>query len=90
MHATTEPIPLAAGYTPVFVKGSGYREHLVELYVTGHDEPVLVPRRQAATLSRATAIDRIRSAGAGGTAGGCGNGGTANPSPPPFTPAPSG
>jgi hypothetical protein len=50
MHATTEPIPLAAGYTPVFVKGSGYREHLVELYVTGHDEPVLVPRRQAATL----------------------------------------
>lgn len=25
--------PLAAGYTPVFVKGSGFREHLVELYV---------------------------------------------------------
>jgi hypothetical protein len=50
MHTTTEPIPLAPGYTPLFVKGSGYREHLVELYVTSHDTPGLVPRRQASTL----------------------------------------
>jgi hypothetical protein len=31
--------PLAAGYTPVFVKGSGFREHLVELYVVGPEPP---------------------------------------------------
>ena len=29
------PLPLADGYTPVFVRGSGYREYLVELYVSG-------------------------------------------------------
>ncbi|MFJ1747536.1 FHA domain-containing protein [Streptomyces sp. NPDC088116] len=50
MHSSSEPLPLATGYTPLFVKGSGFREHLVELYVTGHDQPGLVPRRQAATL----------------------------------------
>ncbi|PZG19758.1 FHA domain-containing protein [Nonomuraea aridisoli] len=49
MHATTEPVPLAEGYTPVFVRGSGFREHLVELYVTGHDDQ-RVPRRRAVTL----------------------------------------
>ncbi|GAA1500625.1 FHA domain-containing protein [Streptomyces synnematoformans] len=31
--------PLAAGYTPVFVKGSGFREHLVELYVVRPEQP---------------------------------------------------
>jgi len=50
MHTSTEPIPLAPGYTPLFVRGSGYREHLVELYVTSHDAPGRVPRRQASTL----------------------------------------
>jgi hypothetical protein len=30
----TQPTPLATGYTPVFVPGSRYREHLIELYVT--------------------------------------------------------
>ncbi|MEW1861628.1 FHA domain-containing protein [Streptomyces sp. NPDC088194] len=50
MHTTTDPIPLVPGYTPVFVKGSGFREHLVELYVTGHDERGSVPRRRAETL----------------------------------------
>ncbi|MFC5832681.1 FHA domain-containing protein [Nonomuraea insulae] len=49
MHATTEALPLASGYTPVFVRGSGYREHLVELYVSGHDED-RAPRRRAVTL----------------------------------------
>lgn len=29
-----EPVPLAEGYTPVFVRGSSAREHLLELYVT--------------------------------------------------------
>ncbi|ONI70858.1 hypothetical protein ALI144C_50655 [Actinosynnema sp. ALI-1.44] len=32
-----EPIPLVAGYTPLFVRGSSGREHLLELYVTGSD-----------------------------------------------------
>jgi hypothetical protein len=50
MHMSTDPLPLAAGYTPLFVKGSGYREHLVELYVSGPDESAAVPRREAATL----------------------------------------
>lgn len=50
MHQTTEPIPLAPGYTPVFVRGSGFREHLVELYVTGYDERTRLPRRRAPTL----------------------------------------
>lgn len=34
LHHSSQPAPLPAGYTPLFVKGSGYREHLVELYVT--------------------------------------------------------
>lgn len=32
-----EPIPLAEGYTPMFVRGSGGREHLLEVYVVGGD-----------------------------------------------------
>ncbi|GAB3467462.1 FHA domain-containing protein [Actinophytocola sediminis] len=32
-----EEIPLVAGYTPLFVRGSGRREHLLELYVAGDD-----------------------------------------------------
>ncbi|MGV9377611.1 FHA domain-containing protein [Nonomuraea sp. NPDC003707] len=35
MHSSTDPVPLAPGYTPLFIRGSGYRQHLVELYVTG-------------------------------------------------------
>ncbi|MFC5212763.1 FHA domain-containing protein [Streptomyces coerulescens] len=50
MHLSTEPVPLATGYTPLFVKGSGYREHLVELYVAGHDDQGPVSRRQAETI----------------------------------------
>lgn len=50
MHTSTEPIPLATGYTPLFVKGSGHREHLVELYVAGHDDQGPVSRRRAETL----------------------------------------
>ncbi|MEV0218355.1 FHA domain-containing protein [Streptomyces sp. NPDC050704] len=58
MHVSTEAIPLDAGYTPLFVKGSGYREHLVELYVSGHDDHGPVARRTADTVSpRIWALD---------------------------------
>ncbi|MCX4884242.1 FHA domain-containing protein [Streptomyces sp. NBC_00847] len=50
MHLATEPIPLATGYTPLFVKGSGHREHLVELYVAGHDDQGPLSRRRAETV----------------------------------------
>ncbi|MBF8173469.1 FHA domain-containing protein [Streptomyces olivaceus] len=49
MHLSSEPVPLTTGYTPLFVKGSGYREHLVELYVAGHDDQGPVSRRRAET-----------------------------------------
>lgn len=32
-----EEFPLVEGYTPLFVRGSGRREHLLELYVAGND-----------------------------------------------------
>ncbi|MFB9907259.1 FHA domain-containing protein [Allokutzneria oryzae] len=32
-----QSLPLAAGYTPLFVRGSKGREHLLELFVTGED-----------------------------------------------------
>jgi hypothetical protein len=47
------PVPLAAGYTPLFVQGSSGREHLLELYVAGdsglrpalrHQDPTQPPR----------------------------------------------
>jgi hypothetical protein len=50
MHASSGPLPLETGYTPLFVRGSGYREHLVELYVTDHDERGSGARRDDATL----------------------------------------
>ncbi|MFI0423930.1 FHA domain-containing protein [Spongiactinospora sp. 9N601] len=50
MHSSTEPVPLADGYTPLFIRGSGYRQHLVELYVTGQDGETRVNRHQAETI----------------------------------------
>ncbi|MBB5957241.1 hypothetical protein FHS29_003834 [Saccharothrix tamanrassetensis] len=32
-----DPIPLPVGYTPLFIRGSRDREHLLELYVAGED-----------------------------------------------------
>ncbi|MEU4745280.1 FHA domain-containing protein [Actinosynnema sp. NPDC023658] len=32
-----DPFPLPVGYTPLFVRGSREREHLLELYVAGED-----------------------------------------------------
>jgi hypothetical protein len=44
LPAGAEPLPVGSGYTPLFVSGSGYREHLVELYVSGYDDrPSLAP-----------------------------------------------
>ncbi|PNE39689.1 MULTISPECIES: FHA domain-containing protein [Streptomyces] len=51
VHGSSEPVPLAPGYTPLFVRGSGFREHLVELYVTGHDDQGPVSRRRADTVA---------------------------------------
>lgn len=50
LHTSTEPVPLEGGYTPLFVRGSGHREHLVELYVTDYETPVRVARQEAETL----------------------------------------
>lgn len=49
-----EPVPLDDGYTPVYIRGTGRREHLIELYVVGpagrgpvprHQDPTAPPRR---------------------------------------------
>ncbi|HEX6444406.1 MAG TPA: FHA domain-containing protein [Streptosporangiales bacterium] len=37
LFAEEEPLPLDEGYTPLFVRGSNNREHLLEVYVTGSD-----------------------------------------------------
>jgi len=34
-----EPVPLDEGYTPLFVRGSSRREHLLEVHVTGTAPP---------------------------------------------------
>jgi hypothetical protein len=39
-----EPVPLNEGYTPLFVRGSNNREHLLEVYVTGADGHRPTPR----------------------------------------------
>lgn len=44
-----EPIPLTEGYTPLFVPGSGEREHLLELFVTGPDHEHPLPRHNDPT-----------------------------------------
>lgn len=51
LFAGDKPVPLAEGYTPLFVRGSQAREHLLELYVAGqgpaahHAEPIQAPKR---------------------------------------------
>jgi hypothetical protein len=58
-----EPIPLAPGYTPLFVRGAGGREHLLELYVAGsgddrapsrHTDPTQPPKTY-----RLTYVERL-------------------------------
>ncbi|WP_231950752.1 FHA domain-containing protein [Allokutzneria albata] len=44
-----EPIPLGDGYTPLFVRGSSGREHLLEIYVVGPDGQRPVSRHRDVT-----------------------------------------
>jgi hypothetical protein len=44
-----EPVPLDEGYTPLFVRGSNDREHLLEVYVTGADGLRPAPRHHDIT-----------------------------------------
>ncbi|GAB2867520.1 hypothetical protein GCM10027176_81530 [Actinoallomurus bryophytorum] len=44
-----EPVPLEEGYTPLFVRGSNHREHLLEIYVTGADGRRPAPRHRDIT-----------------------------------------
>ncbi|MCK2241285.1 MULTISPECIES: FHA domain-containing protein [unclassified Crossiella] len=44
-----EPIPLGPGYTPVFVRGSNHREHLLEVHVQGAAEDGRGPEHEAST-----------------------------------------
>lgn len=50
MHTSSRAVPLAEGYTALLIRGSGGREHLAELYVTGYDTPGYVNRRKAGTM----------------------------------------
>jgi hypothetical protein len=50
LFTTEEPLPLATGYTPLFVRGSRHREHLLEIYVTGPDGETPVPMPSDITL----------------------------------------
>jgi hypothetical protein len=58
-----EPVPLAEGYTPLFIRGSRHREHLLELYVAGSDGGPPRPRPDAVTQPphrwRLTADERL-------------------------------
>ncbi len=44
-----EAIPLDTGYTPLFVRGSHHREHLLEVFVTGPEGRTPVPMPQDIT-----------------------------------------
>jgi hypothetical protein len=50
MHSSSEPVPLAAGYTPLFIRGSGYRQHLVELHVTSPYGEIRTDLHEAETI----------------------------------------
>jgi hypothetical protein len=44
-----EPFPLPDGYTPLFIRGSRDREHLLEVYVTGQDGDLPATLHRAVT-----------------------------------------
>ncbi|MEU8225518.1 hypothetical protein [Kribbella sp. NPDC048915] len=48
LFAGEDPMPLAVGYTPLFVQGTSGRQHLLEVYVVGDSgtRPVRRPREQ--------------------------------------------
>src|SRR2546426_1018218 len=39
-----DPVPLEAGYTPLFVRGSSGREHLLEVFVSGPEGAMPEPQ----------------------------------------------
>jgi hypothetical protein len=51
LYPNAEPVPLAGGYTALFVSGSGQRRHLLELYVVGEDGASPRPRHDDGTHS---------------------------------------
>jgi hypothetical protein len=51
LAAGADPVPLAEGYTPVFVLGGGNRQHLLEVYVVGSDGQRPAARHDHETMS---------------------------------------
>lgn len=51
LWAGADPVPLAEGYTPVFVLGGGNRQHLLEVYVVGSDGQRPAARHDHETMS---------------------------------------
>lgn len=49
LFGSEEPLPVAEGYTPLFVPGSSGRAHVLELFVAGADGQRPVPRHQDIT-----------------------------------------
>lgn len=54
LFAAEEPVPFQPGYTPMFIRGTSRREHLLEVYVTDderrgpvarHRDPTQLPRQ---------------------------------------------
>ncbi|THV36979.1 FHA domain-containing protein [Glycomyces buryatensis] len=50
LFSEDEPLPLGLGYTPVFLRGTAHRRHLLELYVAGEDGRLPRPAPDAGTL----------------------------------------
>ncbi|GAA5063667.1 hypothetical protein [Nocardia callitridis] len=49
LFAGEEPFPLPTGYTPLFIRGSHRREHVLEVYVTSDDGRARTPRYEDVT-----------------------------------------
>lgn len=62
LFPNAEPVPLADGYTALFVSGSGQRRHLLELYVVGVDGETPRPRHDDGTQTPASTAWPLSSA----------------------------
>jgi len=49
LYRDEDPFPLAAGYTPLFIRGSQRREHLLEIFVTDSERCEPGPRHRHVT-----------------------------------------
>lgn len=49
LHRDSEPLPLDAGYTPLFLQGTRGREHLLELYVADAEGGRILPNHAVVT-----------------------------------------